>query len=180
MSCVYHRYKPASCEAALPSLFTNHPSNLHSYENSILESLRFVFVDLRAESTEIDDETIVRSLLVALLLFIVCFTGVNAVDLIECGKRLQAAREGSWNATNGTSPAPVLRLSRQECFAECGAGIGDVSWEAFSQSFGAWFLPWIALMFQIPFGAECTSLFGVFRYLSGCSRDASQTPWKTS
>ena len=33
--------------------------------------------------------------------------------------------------------------------------MGDVIWETFSQSFGAWYLPWIALMFQIPFGAEC-------------------------
>ena len=96
------------------------------------------------------------SLLVFILVFIPCFSGVNAMSLLECGERLKAAREVSWNATNGTTPAPVLRLSREECVAECGAGIGDVSWEAFSQSFGAWFLPWIALMFQIPFGAECT------------------------
>lgn len=91
----------------------------------------------------------------AFLMVTACFVGANAVNLVECGGRLQAARERSWNAANGTSPAPVLRLSRQECMAECGAGIGDFSWEAFSQSFGAWFLPWISLMFQIPFGGEC-------------------------
>jgi hypothetical protein len=32
--------------------------------------------------------------------------------------------------------------------------MGDVNWQGLSQNFGAWLLPWITLMFQIPFGAE--------------------------
>ena len=37
---------------------------------------------------------------------------------------------------------------------ECGNGVGDIDWEALSGNFGAWLLPWIALMFQVPFSAE--------------------------
>jgi len=80
---------------------------------------------------------------------------VNAANLVKCGARLQAAQQGAWNATNSTSPAPILQLTYEQCVAECGGGIGDIEWEAFSQTFGAWFLPWIALTFQIPFGSEC-------------------------
>ena len=99
-------------------------------------------------------------LLLLLFVFTVCLADVGAVNLRKCGTILQAAQQGAWNATNGTSPAPALQLSYRQCVEQCGGGIGDVNWEAFSQSFGAWFLPWIALMFQIPFGAECTWYFG--------------------
>ena len=99
--------------------------------------------------------TIARILLAFLFVSTVCLSGVDAANLGKCGARLQAAQQGAWNATNSTSPAPVLRLTYEECVAECGGGIGDIEWEVFSQTFGAWFLPWIALTFQIPFGAEC-------------------------
>ncbi|KAF9645087.1 hypothetical protein BDM02DRAFT_3189991 [Thelephora ganbajun] len=98
--------------------------------------------------------TTVRISLVFLLVFMVCLTGVDTVNLDVCGAMLEAAHEGAWNATNSTSPPPPLHLSYEQCVNECGGGIGDINWESFSQSFGAWFLPWIALMFQIPFGAE--------------------------
>ncbi|KAF9648211.1 hypothetical protein BDM02DRAFT_3096835, partial [Thelephora ganbajun] len=49
---------------------------------------------------------------------------------------------------------PPLNVSYEQCLAECGTGMGDIDWQGFSQNFGAWLLPWIALMFQIPFGAE--------------------------
>jgi len=91
-----------------------------------------------------------------------CLAAVDAVNLNECGTRLRAAQEGAWNATNSTSPAPALHLSYEQCVTECGGGIGDVNWEAFSRTFGAWFLPWIALMFQIPFGAECALDLDIF------------------
>jgi hypothetical protein len=100
--------------------------------------------------------TTARVPLISVLALMVCFDGVNAVNLQKCGARLQAAQGGALNTTSNTSPAPVLRLSYEECIVECGGGVGDVSWQAFSQSFGTWFLPWIALAFQIPFGAECT------------------------
>ena len=79
---------------------------------------------------------------------------VVAVDLQACGARLQEQQDASWNATNNTGTPPQLSLSYEQCLAECGSGLGDVNWESFSQNFGTWLLPWIALMFQIPFGAE--------------------------
>ena len=98
------------------------------------------------------DQLTGRNLLIVLFLVTVCLSSASAVNLIACGERLQA----SLNATNGTSPAPIISLSREECVAECGGGVGDFSWEDFSQNFGTWLLPWITLMFQIPFGGECT------------------------
>ena len=74
----------------------------------------------------------------------------DATDLQACGARLQG-RQGT---TNHTESPPQLSLSYEQCLVECGTGMGDVDWESFSQNFGTWLLPWIALMFQIPFGAE--------------------------
>ena len=118
------------------------------------------------------DRTTAPVQLVFLFAFIVYFVEVDAVNLKQCGAGLQATR-GTQDGPN-TSPAPVLHLSYEECVAECGGGLGDVIWQGFSQSFGAWFLPWIALAFQIPFGAECTWCFdpsSSFRKLMRCSLD---------
>ena len=41
----------------------------------------------------------------------------------------------------------------KECVQTCGAGAGAFSWTMFSGDFSTWLLPWIALMFQLPFGA---------------------------
>lgn len=86
--------------------------------------------------------------------FVVHFPSVDAVDLRACGARLQEQQNTTWNATYHTESPPILRLSYDNCLVECGTGMGDVNWRGFSQNFGAWLLPWIALMFQIPFGAE--------------------------
>jgi len=45
-------------------------------------------------------------------------------------------------------------MTYEQCLAECGGGLGDVNWSVFSQSVTTWYIPWIALIFQIPFGAE--------------------------
>ena len=93
---------------------------------------------------------------VPLVILLVAFTSrVDAVRLTACGARLREQQAKEWNATHDpTEPPPPLSLSYEQCLVECGAGLGDVNWRAFSQSFSAWLLPWIALMFQIPFGAE--------------------------
>ena len=56
--------------------------------------------------------------------------------------------------------------------------MGDINWPGFSQNFGAWLLPWITLMFQIPFGAERKSpqyFASVFCLTRGCS--GTQSRW---
>jgi len=79
---------------------------------------------------------------------------VDAVNMTACGARLQKQLNATWNATYEMESPPPLRLSYEQCLVECGPGMGDVNWQALSPNFGAWLLPWIALMFQVPFGAE--------------------------
>jgi hypothetical protein len=45
------------------------------------------------------------------------------------------------------------QFTYKECVDTCGAGVGAFNWTMFSQDFSTWLLPWIALMFQLPFGA---------------------------
>ena len=93
---------------------------------------------------------------VALLvvLFVVFAGRVDAIELWKCAVNLQNQQYAAWNATHPTEPPPLFVLSYEQCLAECGSGLGDIDWGVFSQTFSTWLLPWIALMFQIPFGAE--------------------------
>ena len=88
--------------------------------------------------------------------------GIGAVHLKACGTGLQEQQNAVWNATHPTEPPPPLLLSYEQCLVECGTGMGDVNWQSFSGDFGAWLLPWIALMFQIPFGAERKFYYSTF------------------
>jgi hypothetical protein len=90
----------------------------------------------------------------ALLIAFQFVAPVDAVNLKVCGARLQEEQNAAWNATHHTEPPPLLLFSYEQCSAECGPGMGDIDWENFSGNVGAWLLPWIALMFQIPFSAE--------------------------
>ena len=98
-------------------------------------------------------------LTIAALLFVIFqliahFTCAEAVDLDACGTMLQQKLQNVTQSTTNTTAPPDLSISYQQCVAECGGGLGNVNWQGFSQDFGAWLLPWISLMFQIPFGAE--------------------------
>lgn len=76
--------------------------------------------------------------------FLLClFIQVNAVDLDRC-------RTGFANGTNQSGPPEI---TYNQCLETCGKGPGDFQWTMFSQGFGSWLLPWIALIFQLPFGA---------------------------
>ena len=79
---------------------------------------------------------------------------VLAVDLDQCGARLQGQQNTTQNTTDAQGSPPTLRVSYEQCLVECGGGLGDINWQYFSSNFGAWSLPWISLMFQIPFGGE--------------------------
>ncbi|KAL1747510.1 hypothetical protein HDZ31DRAFT_80355 [Schizophyllum fasciatum] len=48
----------------------------------------------------------------------------------------------------------VTAISIGECNRACGEGPEPFSWSTFSQQFGAWLLPWLALVSQLPFGAR--------------------------
>ena len=94
--------------------------------------------------------------MVLLVLLLVAFTGrVDAIKLWKCGANLQQQASAAWNATHDSSePPPPFSLTYEQCLVECGPGLGDIDWGDFSQTFSTWLLPWIALMFQIPFGGE--------------------------
>ena len=75
------------------------------------------------------------------LLFL--FLQVDAVRLDQCKARFA-------NATDQSGP---LTITYNQCVETCGGGAGEFKWTMFSQGFSAWLLPWIALIFQLPFGA---------------------------
>ncbi|KAF9781144.1 hypothetical protein BJ322DRAFT_1023248 [Thelephora terrestris] len=92
---------------------------------------------------------------VALILqFVIHPQCVLAVNLGACCGKLQGPPPPNITDLPPGPGPPPLNVSYEQCLMVCGAGMGDVNWQDFSQNFGAWFLPWISLMFQIPFGAE--------------------------
>ena len=80
------------------------------------------------------------------LLFL--FVQVGAVNLGQCKAKFA-------NEPGQSSPANIT-ITYHQCVETCGGGTGDFKWPMFSQGFGALLLPWIALMFQLPFGATGT------------------------
>jgi hypothetical protein len=92
---------------------------------------------------------------VLLVILLVASTGrVGAINLAQCGMKLAERNATYWNVTLVPTAPPSFNLSYTQCLAECGDGMGDIDWARFSQTFSSWLLPWIALMFQIPFGGE--------------------------
>ena len=68
----------------------------------------------------------------------------------------------SGNATGGTdffgrpvnNSQDAVSLTYNVCKSLCGTGQEAFNWSVFSQQFSAWLLPWLALVSQLPFGAE--------------------------
>ncbi|KAI4524038.1 hypothetical protein K525DRAFT_282007 [Schizophyllum commune Loenen D] len=48
----------------------------------------------------------------------------------------------------------VIAVTYDQCQETCGSGREPFSWATFSQQFGNWLLPWLALLSQLPFGAN--------------------------
>jgi hypothetical protein len=53
-----------------------------------------------------------------------------------------------------SDPGDALGLTYGACTKWCGTDREPFNWSAFSQQFSAWLLPWLALVSQLPFGAE--------------------------
>lgn len=67
------------------------------------------------------------------------------------------------NVTNGgtdyhgrpvANSSDAVGLTYEACTRWCGYGQEPFDWSVFSQQFSAWLLPWLALISQLPFGAE--------------------------
>ncbi|KAG7451519.1 uncharacterized protein BT62DRAFT_1000769 [Guyanagaster necrorhizus] len=58
--------------------------------------------------------------------------------------------QGNPVSTYGNATAATLKL----CYHACGRGSEPFSFPAFAQESSAWFVPWLALLSQLPFGAN--------------------------
>ena len=52
------------------------------------------------------------------------------------------------------STSNATAITYDLCVSECGAGQEPFQWTAFSQQFCMWLVPWLALLSQLPFGAN--------------------------
>ena len=85
----------------------------------------------------------------------------SQANFTECLDTFRA----SGNVTGGTdwfgrpvnNSKDAVALTYETCNSLCGSGQAAFDWSIFSQQFSAWLLPWLALVSQLPFGAE--SLF---------------------
>ena len=84
---------------------------------------------------------------------------VSAVDFDTC---LTDVRQGMWGTIGGTDNRghPVSNIANATaitydlCIRACGATSEPFVWSEFSQQFSSWLLPWLALVSQLPFGAN--------------------------
>lgn len=53
-----------------------------------------------------------------------------------------------------SSPSEATALSYTGCTEYCGPGPAPFSWTVFAQEYSAWLLPYLALLSQLPFGAQ--------------------------
>ena len=60
------------------------------------------------------------------------------------------------NHGNPLSPSisNATAITYDLCVSQCGAGQEPFQWAVFSQQFSSWLLPWLALISQLPFGAN--------------------------
>jgi hypothetical protein len=72
------------------------------------------------------------------------FVQVDAVRLDQCSAKV----------TDEAGQSGPTEIAYNQCVEICGGGPGDFKWNMYCQGFGAWLLPWIALIFQLPFGAN--------------------------
>jgi hypothetical protein len=114
----------------------------------------------------------------SLLVIISCFPVISAINLSQCKNNI-LQEWTTWNSSDNTSPSNTtlyptptwahcsldpfsvvnnstqnVTLTYNQCKCKCGTGPGDFTWTKFSQNFSTWLLPWLALMFQLPFGSE--------------------------
>lgn len=87
-----------------------------------------------------------------------------AVDFGQCIKDIRSLPDGtlggSDNSGNPVHIADATAITFGLCVETCGLGSDSsepFSWSPCSQQFGAWLLPWLTLISQLPFGARLRS-----------------------
>lgn len=100
-----------------------------------------------------------RSIGISSLLFLAFFVSfATSTNFTQCliDFRDSNATEGGtdWNGAPVTNSRDAVALTYKVCTKLCGGGQEAFDWSVFSQQFSAWLLPWLALISQLPFGAE--------------------------
>ncbi|KAJ7242964.1 hypothetical protein C8J57DRAFT_1366610 [Mycena rebaudengoi] len=94
-----------------------------------------------------------------LVCFVLIIPALAVVDFDQC---LADVRTGKWGTTGGTDNTghPVSNITQVTaitydlCVTACKPAQGPFNWNLFSQQFSAWLLPYLALVSQLPFGAN--------------------------
>ena len=101
------------------------------------------------------------SLVFALVIFSLISGATSSTKFDQC---LNDIRNGTWGQVGGMNntghPVPVSEataITYELCNLACGTGSEAFDWPMFSQQFGVWLLPWLALISQLPFGARLRS-----------------------
>ncbi|KIL56921.1 hypothetical protein M378DRAFT_133577 [Amanita muscaria Koide BX008] len=98
-------------------------------------------------------------LYILLLVLQSCLNVVASTDFKGCYDRLRNGEFGLDSAvdSNGngvTDIAQAAGLTYEACKIDCGPGSEAFIWRNFSNQFTAWLLPWLALISQLPYGAN--------------------------
>ncbi|KAK0451451.1 hypothetical protein EV421DRAFT_2031250 [Armillaria borealis] len=82
-----------------------------------------------------------------------------SINFSQCSADIQSGKYG----VDGVLDNDGLPMSTYEntttvtlelCYRACGRGSEPISFLAFAQESGAWLVPWLALLSQLPFGAK--------------------------
>lgn len=83
---------------------------------------------------------------------------VSATNFTQClqdvQKGLYGDNAGVDNSGRTVPNSNATAIPYELCVSACGGGPEAFNWSDFSNEFSAWLLPWLALLSQLPFGAN--------------------------
>ncbi|KIM49887.1 hypothetical protein M413DRAFT_15651 [Hebeloma cylindrosporum] len=86
------------------------------------------------------------------------FHASSAVNFHQCLKAINNKTVDGKTDNHGNLLPPSISnataVTYDLCVSECGATQEPFQWTVFSQQFASWLLPWLALVSQLPFGAN--------------------------
>ncbi|THU93300.1 hypothetical protein K435DRAFT_967362 [Dendrothele bispora CBS 962.96] len=102
-------------------------------------------------------ETLPRVTVILVVLLLIT-SSLASTDFQQCLRDLKAGNNGTEggrdNRGKEVDVANATAISYDICVKVCGSGPEAFDWSAFSQEFSSWLLPWLALISQLPFGAN--------------------------
>ncbi|RDB30039.1 hypothetical protein Hypma_013864 [Hypsizygus marmoreus] len=95
----------------------------------------------------------------ACLILLVLIPIVSGVRFDQCLNDIRSGKHGELGGTDNrgrpvSDIANATAISYDLCITACGAGSEPFAWSIFSTQFSSWLLPWLALVSQLPFGAN--------------------------